>query len=151
MPVYRDEDLRDDHHHELSARYGLSPRTTHLLPQNCPPAPVTHDQENKYDFTKYDPVKFHQGIAAMANHLGGSSSSNFSSSHRSTVTSSNYVFWRRYAAVLLKNGVKTFAKVVIQEELDAWAKRRGFIILKQYRTYNVNEKMEKTEFARRAK
>lgn len=120
----------------LSERYGLDQRTVHLLPAKS--------SDNVYP----DRQAFIGPTASPSTHSQSSQiMSHYNNSGYKYPTSA---YWRRYAAILEKKGARFFAKVVIQEELDAWAKKRGFVVLRQYRTYGtVNEKMEKTEFSRR--
>lgn len=135
MPVRIDDDV-------LSDRYGLDKRTVHLLPAKCPehpnpiPIPSTHPP--------YRSVAYNQAFQAMSNTNNNGYNYNNGYSHV------GQSYWRRYVAILKKNGLKCFAKIVIQEDLEPWAKKRGFTVLKQNRLYGtVNEKLEKTEFSRR--
>ena len=129
MPVRVDDDI-------LSEQHGLDKRTVHLLPAKCPehphptPLPSTHPP--------FKTAAYNQAWYSMSNHSNGNAQ--------------NYIntpYWRRYAAILEKAGHRCFAKVVIQEDLEPWAKKRGFSILRQNRLYGaVNDKLEKTEFSR---
>lgn len=134
MPVEVNSDI-------LSQLYGLDDRTVHLLPARCPehphptPLPSTHPPLHT--------VVHNQAWQGMSNHYSSGAASSGTHNYISTP------YWRRYAAILEKNRVRYFAKVVIQEDLEPWAKKRGFTILRQNRFYgSVNEKLEKTEFSR---
>ncbi len=130
MPVRSDED-------SLSDRYGLDRRTVHLLPAKCPEHPTA-------TLISPDPPSY----SVLDQRWQGMNHNYNNSGNKYNYTSTPY--WRRYAAILEKSGSKYFAKVIIQEELEPWAKKRGFTILKQFRMYgSINDKMEKTEFSRR--
>lgn len=121
----------------LSERYGLDKRTVHLLPakssDNIYPQPLSPTNQ---------PATSNAGSSAWQ-----TMSNNYGSGYKYTAAP----YWRRYIAILEKHGARQFAKIVIQEDLEPWAKRRGFAIIRQFRAYGtINEKMEKTEFTRRA-
>jgi hypothetical protein len=121
----------------LSERYGLDQRTVHLLPaktaNNFYPQPLPSTNQ---------PSTNNAGSSAWQ-----TMNNNYGSGHKYPAT----LYWRRYIAILEKHGARQFAKVIIQEDLEPWAKRRGFAIIRQFRAYGtINEKMEKTEFTRRA-
>ena len=140
MPVRSDD--YDESGEALSKRYGLDQRTVHMLPAKCPEHPSS--VKIPFVYPQYDPEV---NRAANQAWLGMNNNNSGSSGHGRNYANTPY--WRQYAAILEKNGRKVFAKIVIQEDLEPWAKKRGFSITKQFRMYgSINEKMEKTEFSR---
>lgn len=71
------------------------------------------------------------------------------------VTNKNYTkpvyapYWRRYYAILEKNNRKCFGKIVIQEDIETWAVKNGWKVIRSFRGLaSINPEKERTEFTK---
>ena len=125
-------------------------RTIHLLPpaSNKPPNPCVGPRSwyNEPNLSSY-----HAHMSSLHEKNGKVVHTNFSGRERGPVSSQigliTKPYVRRYAALVVKDGMRFVAKIISSLSIDDWAKENGYNVLKCYRINGaVNEKIEKTEF-----